>query len=174
VVAGYAAESGVAYVRVHGDYHLGQTLRTADDDWTIIDFEGEPARPVAERRQRLSALKDVAGMLRSFAYARGFAERSLGAEPSAAAKTRLAAWEQGARAAFIAGYRQAVATATHPLVPAGDAGFARALAAWELDKALYEIAYEARNRPDWIDIPLRGLLPGLIGQTGEAAGGAPA
>jgi maltose alpha-D-glucosyltransferase/alpha-amylase len=152
---GFRQEAGVWRIRVHGDYHLGQTLRTLDDDWTIIDFEGEPARSVRERRQKTSVLKDVAGMLRSFAYARGVAEREANA---ADARQRLARWEAGARLAFVEAYRTALAAATLPLAPADDAAFARALAAWELDKALYEIGYEARNRPDWIALPLRALL----------------
>ena len=172
-VEGYADEAQSRRIRVHGDYHLGQTLRTPDGDWTIIDFEGEPARSVEERRQRTSVLKDVAGMLRSFGYARGVAERTAGAKDSAA-RTRLQEWESGARHAFLAGYRQTVDTAGLPLIPiAGDA-FDRALAAWELDKALYEVAYEARNRPDWIELPLQALLPDLFAQSAEGPGTAPA
>lgn len=122
----------------------------------IIDFEGEPARPVAERRRKTSPLRDVAGMLRSFGYARGATERSLPTDdPSGPA--RLAYWEAAAREAFIAGYRAAVRTAPVPLVPSDDAAFARALAEWELEKALYEIGYELRNRPDWLDLPLRAF-----------------
>jgi maltose alpha-D-glucosyltransferase/alpha-amylase len=159
-VAGYGDERGTWRIRVHGDYHLGQTLRTISGDWTVIDFEGEPARSVVERRQKLSALKDVAGMLRSFAYARGVAEKSEDVT-TPGARERLAIWEREARNAFLEGYRTALVSSPLPLAPADDASFARALAAWELDKALYEIAYEARNRPDWIAIPLRGLLPTL-------------
>jgi maltose alpha-D-glucosyltransferase/alpha-amylase len=169
---GYGDELGTRRVRVHGDYHLGQTLRTPDRDWVVIDFEGEPARSLEERRQRASVLKDVAGMLRSFAYARGAAERS--AEPPAdrSARSRLESWETGARRAFLAGYRQALATELR-FVPDDNAAFARALAAWELDKALYEVAYEVRNRPDWLALPLRSLLPELFDQTADAADGAP-
>jgi maltose alpha-D-glucosyltransferase/alpha-amylase len=171
---GYGAELGLPRIRVHGDYHLGQTLRTRDDDWVIIDFEGEPARPVAERRQRWSPLKDVAGMLRSFAYARGAAQRSPEFTADASGRDRLATWEQGVRQAFLDGYRTAAAAAPAPLVPRDDLAFARALAAWELDKALYEIAYEARNRPDWLELPLRTLVPELGDQAEAETGGAPA
>ena len=174
-VGGYRDELDTLRIRVHGDYHLGQTLRTPDGDWAIIDFEGEPARSLEERRQRASVLKDVAGMLRSFAYARGAAERAAEASPAAGeVSRRLDAWESGARRAFLEGYRQALAAAAMRLVPDDDAAFARALVAWELDKALYEVAYEARNRPDWLDLPLRSLLPDLFDQAADSAEGAPA
>lgn len=152
---------GYPLIRVHGDYHLGQTLRTVDDDWTIIDFEGEPTRPISERRQRTSPLKDVAGMLRSYAYARGVAERaaSVDGRPTQGFDT----WERGARDAFLNGYRKTLRSEGATLVPTDDDAFRRALLAWELDKALYEIVYEVRNRPDWLHVPLRALLPGLVG-----------
>jgi maltose alpha-D-glucosyltransferase / alpha-amylase len=172
---GYRDELHTLRIRVHGDYHLGQTLRTPDGDWVIIDFEGEPARSLAERRQRASVLKDVAGMLRSFAYARGAAERATEASSAARkARGRLDAWELGARRAFLEGYRQVLAVAAIRFIPEDDEAFARALAAWELDKALYEVAYEARNRPDWLELPLRSLLPDLVAQAADSAGGAPA
>jgi maltose alpha-D-glucosyltransferase/alpha-amylase len=172
-VNGYRDELNTLRIRVHGDYHLGQTLRTPDGDWVIIDFEGEPARPLEERRQRASVLKDVAGMLRSFAYARGAAERAADGAANRAASRRLEAWETGARRAFLEGYRQALAATEMRLVPEDDKAFGRALAAWELDKALYEVAYEARNRPDWLELPLRSLLPDLLDQAADT-GGAPA
>jgi trehalose synthase-fused probable maltokinase len=174
VASGFRDELGLPRIRVHGDYHLGQTLRTPDGDWVIIDFEGEPARPVAERRQRWSPLKDVAGMLRSFAYARGAADRAAHPRLSIEARQRLADWEAGARRAFLESYRDAVGAAPTALVPANDDAFARALRAWELDKALYEIAYEARNRPDWLELPLRTLLPTLGDQPAAETGAAPA
>ena len=170
---GYQDELNTLRIRVHGDYHLGQTLRTPDGDWVIIDFEGEPARPLEERRQRASVLKDIAGMLRSFAYARGAAERAADAATNRAASGRLEAWETGARGAFLEGYLQALAATQMRLVPEDDEAFGRALAAWELDKALYEVAYEARNRPDWLELPLRSLLPDLIDQA-AGTGGTPA
>lgn len=157
-LSGYEAERGLPRFRTHGDYHLGQTLRT-DDDWVILDFEGEPARPVAERRQRASALKDVAGMLRSFAYARGAAVLSLPGNNTAEAESRLLEWESAARSAFLSAYRQTISDEQRHLVPESAADFARALRAWELDKALYEVAYEARNRPTWLAIPLAALTP---------------
>lgn len=171
LAGGYRAEAGLDRIRVHGDYHLGQTLRTADDDWVIIDFEGEPARPVSERSERTSVLKDVAGMLRSFDYARAVHERNA-ASPSAARAAET--WERGARAAFLTAYRRRLREAEGRLVPAADDDFSRALDAWELDKALYEVVYEARNRPEWLDVPLRGLLPALPDQPADATGAASA
>lgn len=153
-LAGFAAERGLARIRVHGDFHLGQTLRRRDGGWAVIDFEGEPARPVEERRRKTSALKDVAGMLRSFAYVRGALTRLPGAAPDAPA---LATWERAARRAFLGAYRERIGQAPVALVPADDAAFAQALAAWETDKALYEVRYELANRPDWLPIPLAGL-----------------
>jgi maltose alpha-D-glucosyltransferase/alpha-amylase len=154
--SGFAGEAGDFAIRVHGDFHLGQVLRVGDD-WMMLDFEGEPARPLPERRAKTSALKDVAGMLRSFAYAQGAALR---ADPAADLPRRwaLGAWETASRSAFLAGYRAAIASAPAPIAPADAAAFRRACDAWELDKAVYEIAYERRNRPDWLEIPLAALL----------------
>jgi maltose alpha-D-glucosyltransferase/alpha-amylase len=171
---GYSEEAQSVRIRVHGDYHLGQTLRTQDGDWTILDFEGEPARSLTERRQRTSALKDVAGMLRSFSYARGAAERAANVNEDDVASSRLRQWETRARQAFLEGYRQALGTTAVPLAPDTGDAFRRALAAWELDKALYEVGYEARNRPDWIELPLRALLPQLFAQPTDATGTCPA
>jgi maltose alpha-D-glucosyltransferase/alpha-amylase len=171
---GFRGEAGTWRIRVHGDFHLGQTLRTPEGDWAIIDFEGEPARPIAERRRKTSALKDVAGMLRSFSYARGEAERAASARDVSGALRRLGDWETGARRAFLEGYREALAGSAQPLAPGDDAAFTRALAAWELDKTLYEIAYEARNRPDWLALPLGGLVAATSAQPADATGAASA
>ena len=134
-------------VRHHGDYHLGQVL-WASGDWLVIDFEGEPARTLAERRRKRSPLRDVAGMLRSFAHA-----------ASAALILRGVAvpedWESRARAEFLAGYS---ATVDDSLLPAGDEATTRLLAIFELEKAVYELRYELDNRPDWISIPIAGIV----------------
>lgn len=129
-------------IRIHGDYHLGQVLKTAGDFY-LFDFEGEPARPLAERRRKGTVMQDVAGMLRSFGYAAHTAAR-----PD---------WEAPARAAFLGGYRSAVARAPVRLVPADDAALTRACAFFESEKAVYELAYERNNRPDWVGIPLAAL-----------------
>ncbi len=131
--------------RIHGDLHLGQILRSPDGRWVFIDFEGEPLRPMHERTRPEPALRDVAGMLRSFDYAAasGDLRRDPAAvEPSPAA----AAWSAECREAFLSGYRAAARSDT--LV------HAELLTALELDKAVYEVSYEARNRPTWIRIPL--------------------
>lgn len=123
--------------RHHGDFHLGQVLRT-DHDWMIIDFEGEPARPLAERRALNSPARDVAGMLRSFAYAAATA-----ASHDDADRERAAQWEAMARDAFLRGYGGTSAPALIDL--------------FELEKLFYELAYELNNRPTWVWIPLIGI-----------------
>jgi maltose alpha-D-glucosyltransferase/alpha-amylase len=141
-------------IRHHGDFHLGQTLfRPSTGEFVIIDFEGEPARPLEERRRKHAAARDAAGLLRSLDYAAAVAARRDGGDD-------LAAWRDGwtaeAERAYLAGYRATAADAA--FVPATDSGFRAALAAFELEKAAYEVVYEANHRPDWRDIPRRGLL----------------
>ncbi|WP_432522670.1 maltokinase N-terminal cap-like domain-containing protein [Kineococcus sp. SYSU DK006] len=130
-----------ALQRVHGDYHLGQVLHSPARGWVLLDFEGEPLRPLAERSTPDLALRDVAGMLRSFDYA---------ASSVPAPDEASAAWGAACREAFLDGY--AAAGGADPRQ--GGSGAAALLAALELDKALYEVVYEARNRPDWLHIPL--------------------
>ncbi|MEA2626198.1 MAG: maltokinase [Candidatus Binatota bacterium] len=142
-----------ARIRHHGDFHLGQVLPTESGDFVVIDFEGEPARPLVERRQRHSALRDVAGMLRSFSYAAGAGMRELG---GGAPAVRAAEWEESARAAFARGYLNEPAKLAAFLPAAADD--ARGLVAlFELEKAFYELEYELQNRPDWVGIPLGGI-----------------
>jgi maltokinase len=132
--------------RVHGDYHLGQVLRT-ETGWVVLDFEGEPATPLAQRRARSSALRDVAGMLRSFDYA---ARHQLIGHPDQAALSDVARdWVRRNTGAFCAGYAEAGG-----LDPAANKVLLRAL---QLDKAVYEVLYEARHRPSWLSIPLDSL-----------------
>jgi predicted trehalose synthase len=166
-------------IRTHGDFHLGQTLVSppgalgarepppdgsgsadavsSQADWIILDFEGEPARSLVERRRKRSALRDVAGMLRSFTYA-----------ASAAALLRDATvpedWEERARRRFLDSY---LATVDPTLLPAGDAAIERLLAVFELEKAVYELRYELDNRPDWVGIPVAGIER-LMEQAAEA------
>jgi len=154
---GYGALVGALKCRVHGDFHLGQVLRTLDGDWVILDFEGEPARTIAERRAKTSPLKDVAGMLRSFSYARSAARRAAG-DQSDGADDALAAWEAMTRAVFLGRYRATMAEAGSGLVRAGGEAFAAAVGAWEFDKAVYELGYELNNRPDWLPHALETLL----------------
>ena len=132
-------------IRHHGDFHLGQTL-WASDHWVIIDFEGEPARSLPERRRKRSPLRDVAGMLRSFSYAASAAQLLRGIEPPPG-------WEAKARAEFLAGYRS---TIDPSLVPSG-AALDKLLAVFELEKAVYELRYELNHRPDWLRIPVEGI-----------------
>ncbi len=140
-----------AKIRVHGDYHLGQTLRT-DAGFVILDFEGEPARPVAERRRKQCVLVDVAGMLRSLDYAVHTALSPTGT-PSRAGER----WIERASASFLEGYRDEIARVPARLLPASPPALSRALSVFELDRALYEVRYELDNRPAWLGIPLRGL-----------------
>lgn len=130
--------------RVHGDYHLGQVLRRASGEWVVVDFEGEPLRPLDERTRVDSPLRDVAGMLRSFDYVTG---ARLNTAPDADARARVdPAWSRGTRHAFLDGYiaESGVDLRAHRAL----------LDAFELDKAVYEAMYEARNRPTWLPIPM--------------------
>ncbi len=134
-------------IRTHGDYHLGQTLHTPGG-WVILDFEGEPARPLPERRQKRSPLRDVAGMLRSFAYTTSAVEILRGQKAPDD-------FEQRAREQFLSCYFAAV---DPTLVPAGEAAINNLLSIYELEKAIYELRYELNNRPDWTPIPVAGIV----------------
>lgn len=135
-------------IRHHGDYHLGQALWTNDEDWMILDFEGEPARSVPDRRRKRSPLRDVAGMLRSFAYAASASVIQRGVEPPEG-------WEHECRTEFIEGYLRTVEPA---LLPPDRKSIERLLTVFELEKAVYELRYELGNRPDWVSIPVAGIL----------------
>jgi predicted trehalose synthase len=137
---------GGRMIRTHGDYHLGQTLY-ADRGWIVIDFEGEPARPLSERRQKRSPLRDVASMLRSFAYV---SSASLFMRGVAAPDD----FEERAREAFLSHYFDA---ADSSLLPHGETAIENTLFVYELEKAIYELRYELDNRPDWVSIPAAGI-----------------
>lgn len=150
-LAGRLGDDLGAAICHHGDLHLGQVV-LGPDGWVILDFEGEPARPVADRRQDHSPLRDVAGMLRSFAYAAATHRRSGG--------RRLGpGWEPAARAAFLDGY---LATVDPALVPSSAAATAVLLHLFELEKAVYEVGYERAHRPDWVAVPVEGLRHLLV------------
>ena len=147
-----------AAIRVHGDYHLGQVLRT-DAGWYVLDFEGEPARPLPERTAPSSPLKDVAGMLRSFHYAAQVALIERGVENPEHFAPLASRWEARQRDAFLRGYGSVDEVAELlPAAPAQDA----VLTAFELDKAVYELMYERGHRPDWVHIP-QSAITRLLG-----------
>jgi maltokinase len=139
---------GGRLIRTHGDFHLGQTLhREGGASWLIIDFEGEPARPLFERRQKRSPLRDVASMLRSFAYVTSALEilRGQSAPPD---------FEDQARRTFLEHYFSNIDPA---LLPPGETAVINLLSIFELEKAIYELQYELDNRPDWLPIPVAGI-----------------
>ncbi len=148
-----AGGAGTALTRIHGDLHLGQMLVSSGDVY-IIDFEGEPARPLAERRAKTSPMRDVAGVIRSFDYAAAVMRRkSREAHPHLSEETReafLSEYLSRVNASFVAGYRVQMA-------PLNDMAEAALLQLFLIEKAAYEIAYEAANRPSWINVPLHGL-----------------
>ncbi|HEX5727231.1 MAG TPA: maltose alpha-D-glucosyltransferase [Longimicrobiaceae bacterium] len=164
--------AGTVKVRLHGDYHLGQVLRGTEpapdgSEWYVLDFEGEPARPLEERRRKHSPLKDVAGMLRSFDYAvrvamHDFRTDDLGVRMALERWAR--AWERAARDLFLGAYWETVGDA--PIVPRDPAVRDRVLAVFELEKAVYELGYEMNNRPDWLWVPVEGIRAVLEGRGG--------
>jgi maltokinase len=143
------AHAELSVQRVHGDFHLGQTLHTPRG-WKIIDFEGEPAKTLAERARPDSVWRDIAGMLRSFDYAGASVPRHGGSSS--------AGWVAACRAAFLEAYAGALSSE--------DAAILRA---YEVDKAIYEVVYETRNRPDWTDIP-RTAVAALVRDAGAEPG----
>jgi maltokinase len=143
-----------AAIRIHGDYHLGQMMRT-DSGWYVLDFEGEPARPLDERRRPSSPLRDIAGMLRSFHYAAAVGLVERGEEVDAELVALGRAWEQRSTEAFLAGYHSV--DGVDALLPGDPHSFQIVLAAFLLDKAVYEVGYELAHRPDWVGIPLEAV-----------------
>jgi maltose alpha-D-glucosyltransferase/alpha-amylase len=156
------AGGDVVKIRVHGDYHLGQVLKTADG-FALLDFEGEPARPLDSRRAKHCALKDVAGMLRSYSYAAQAALRRATGEapddPGLGARLQPWAetWEEGVRAAFLDAYLGETGARGAAFLPPRREAVEAVLRAFELDKARYEVAYELAHRPGWLSIPLSGI-----------------
>jgi maltose alpha-D-glucosyltransferase/alpha-amylase len=158
------ADAGSVKTRIHGDYHLGQVLRGTEpapdgNEWYPIDFEGEPARPLEERRAKFSVLRDVAGMLRSFDYAVRVSMADFKADDL---RVRMSvqrwadAWRAEVRSLFLSAYRETLGDS--PVVPRDPDAMAHALAVFELEKAVYELGYELNNRPDWIRVPLQAVL----------------
>ncbi|SMH45260.1 malto-oligosyltrehalose trehalohydrolase [Azospirillum agricola] len=157
-------------MRLHGDYHLGQVL-VSGGDVHIVDFEGEPMRPLAERRAKHCVLRDVAGMLRSIAYAAATARDAIPATLAEAERDARAAWlswwEGEAASAFVAGYREAIGDC--PGFPSDPAMATSLLKLFLLEKAFYEIGYELANRPAWVGIPLAGAMGILKAEAGPEA-----
>jgi maltokinase len=140
-------------IRVHGDYHLGQVMQT-DTGWYVLDFEGEPAKPLAERTVMTSPLKDVSSMLRSFDYATRYALSERSAAELGNLEPLAEAWEAHNRQAFLEGYRDVQGIDS---LLAGPESTPAILLAYELDKALYELDYERSHRPEWVPLPLGAI-----------------
>jgi maltose alpha-D-glucosyltransferase/alpha-amylase len=167
-----AQTPGGQRIRIHGDFHLGQTLRTGNafagqgsdsGDFVLLDFEGEPARPLAERREKQSPLKDVAGMIRSLSYAAysgldqfhaANPELTRGRSENVTAWAVL--WQNSTSSQFLRAYHETIAANPALLPPTQQCQ--ALLGAYLLEKALYELLYELNNRPTWLRIPLAGIL----------------
>jgi maltose alpha-D-glucosyltransferase/alpha-amylase len=153
--------------RIHGDYHLGQVL-IAQNDWYIIDFEGEPSKSLDQRRAKQSPLRDVAGMLRSFDYAAWSATRHISATTGSVTESMVRAalkWRDEMSNAFMTGYRELVRDLAG--YPESEPQARRLLLLFGLEKACYELTYEATNRPDWITIPVKGITAALDANAGR-------
>jgi trehalose synthase-fused probable maltokinase len=165
-IADLIDSDGGSRIRTHGDYHLGQVLRTKSESFVIIDFEGEPTRPLAERREKTSPLRDVAGMLRSLSYAAATLVQgpdSKKPDPRKVAERELVGgrWERDARAAFLRGYTGSMED-DRGLLPDDPKSFDALLSLFEAEKVFYELAYELNHRPGWEWIPMRGISRLLI------------
>jgi maltose alpha-D-glucosyltransferase/alpha-amylase len=148
--------NGGARIRHHGDYHLGQVLRKANGDFVILDFEGEPARPLSERRRRHSPLRDVAGMLRSFSYAAALTvKEDVSGEADGRVEETAGELAAPLRTAFLEGYFSAAPSP--PILPAENSIRDGLLTVFEVEKAFYELVYEINNRPGWLAIPLSAI-----------------
>jgi maltose alpha-D-glucosyltransferase/alpha-amylase len=163
------ADAGALRIRIHGDFHLGQVL-IAQGDAFLIDFEGEPVRTLEERRMKSSPLRDVAGLMRSLSYASAAAQSTMEHAPQQTADRKRALFDRFrgyATQAFLDHYRTAVNAAPQPLVaPEFEEGL---LNLFLIEKAAYEIRYEAANRPTWLGLPVRGLAAlasRMLGDTG--------
>jgi len=152
--------SSIVRIRTHGDLHLGQVLYTGKD-FVIIDFEGEPARPLTERRRKRPGLRDVAGMLRSFHYAafgtllEEIGSGALGGRDFVSMEPWARLWQEWTSWAFLKAYLETAGES--PIVPKDRDELKVLLDAFLLDKAIYELGYELNNRPDWVTIPLHGI-----------------
>ncbi len=148
--------SNATKIRIHGDYHLGQVLSTGKD-FVILDFEGEPARALGERKLKRSALRDVAGMMRSFQYAAYSAlwQPAMRAEDVPFLERWADLWYRQMSSVFLQSYLETTDGA--PFLPSDEGDFEILLEAYLLDKAVYEVGYELNNRPDWVVIPIRGI-----------------
>jgi maltose alpha-D-glucosyltransferase/alpha-amylase len=149
-------KTNAAKIRIHGDYHLGQVLYTGKD-FVILDFEGEPARALSERKLKRSALRDVSAMMRSFQYAAYSAlwQRAMRAEDVPFLERWADLWYRQMSSVFLQSYLRTTAGAM--FVPQNSGDLQIMLEAYLLDKAVYEIGYELNNRPDWVVIPIRGI-----------------
>ncbi|HEY4129879.1 MAG TPA: hypothetical protein VGM50_04650 [Gemmatimonadaceae bacterium] len=150
--------------RVHGDFHLGQVLRTQSGEFMIIDFEGEPSRSIEDRRAKTSPLRDVAGMLRSFAYAAASLATSAKNIDPRTRELRIARWERDVRNAYLEGYLKPADEDAAEILPEELAHTQQLIALFEAEKVFYELAYELNNRPAWVGIPMRGVSKLFVGR----------
>jgi maltose alpha-D-glucosyltransferase/alpha-amylase len=160
LAAALAGEAGMK-IRHHGDYHLGQVLRTQDDSFVVIDFEGEPLRPLQERRAKHCPLRDVAGMLRSLSYAAAVAKIKRRQAGHEVAEDLAKTWEKASQKAFLDAYKPPPKPADVEILPASPQAVEALIELFVVEKACYELCYELNHRPEWVSVPLAELLAWL-------------